>query len=122
MKKDATKTIVCKPERRGVGTEAGTKKQYLKCRPACKVTFKLPKEAATGAKKVTVVGDFNDWNPDAMPLKKARDGSFSITLEMECGRQYRFRYLIDATRWENDWSADRYEPNPFGGEDSVLEL
>jgi hypothetical protein len=38
------------------------------------------------------------------------------------GRTYRFRYLLDDERWENDWEADSYVPNEFGGDDSVLDL
>ena len=38
------------------------------------------------------------------------------------GRTYRFRYLIDNERWQNDWAADSYAPNEFGGDDSVLDL
>ncbi len=34
----------------------------------------------------------------------------------------RFRYLLDGERWENDWAADGYVPNPFGSEDSLLEV
>jgi hypothetical protein len=41
-------------------------------------------------------------------------------LWVEAGRQYRFRYLIDGERWENDHAADGYAPNPFGSEDAVL--
>jgi len=120
MRKRVTKTVVCKTEPGGVATEAGIRKQYLKCRPTCKVTFKLPKEAAPDANTVAIVGDFNNWNSDAALMKKAKDGAYSTTIELECDREYRFRYLIDGTRWENDWNADRYEPNPFGGEDSVI--
>ena len=35
------------------------KKQYLKSKPVCKVTFSVPAKEAT---KVAVVGDFNEWN------------------------------------------------------------
>ena len=35
------------------------KKQFLKSKPVCKVTFSLPAEEA---KKVSVVGSFNEWN------------------------------------------------------------
>lgn len=99
---------------------ARMKKQYLKSRPNCKVTFCLCKEAVRDASNVTVVGDFNSWDKNATPLKKQKDGGFSITLELECGREYRFRYLIDGWRWENDWNADKYSANPFGEEDSVI--
>ncbi len=43
-------------------------------------------------------------------------------LSLDPGRSYRFRYLLDGTCWENDWSADGYQPNPFGSEDSVVEV
>ncbi|GAB4389176.1 MAG: hypothetical protein Kow0025_12930 [Thermodesulfovibrionales bacterium] len=100
--------------------EIGIKKQCPKGRATCKVTFVLPKEAASGASRVTIVGDFNGWDEEANPLKRLANGNFTVTLELDKGREYRFRYLIDGERWENDWCADRYEPNPHGTEDSVV--
>lgn len=101
---------------------AGLDKKYLKTRPACKVTFVLPKEAASDAESVCILGEFNSWAQDAHPLKKLKNGDFAITLELETGRSYRFRYIIDGWKYENDWFADRYETNPYGGEDSVVDL
>ena len=101
---------------------AGLEKKYLKARPACKVTFLLPKDAAAEAESVCILGEFNNWSPDAHPLRKLESGDFTITLELETGRPYRFRYVIDGWKYENDWFADRYEPNPYGGEDSVVDV
>lgn len=101
---------------------AGIKKQYLKSNGSCNVTFSLPKEAAPGAKVVTIVGDFNNWNATEAPMKKLRNGSFQLTVKLERDREYRFRYLIDATRWENDWCADAYLPNEFGCDDSLVRV
>lgn len=98
----------------------GLKKEFNK--GLCTVSFTLPKEAAPEARSVHVVGDFNSWDERANPMKKEKNGDFTATIQMDCGREYRFRYLIDGRRWENDWLADRYEPNPFGEEDSVLVL
>jgi 1,4-alpha-glucan branching enzyme len=98
----------------------GLKKRYLKTKPVGKVTFKLPKEAARAARKVHVVGEFNDWDRKATPMARLKDGGFSVTLDLEPGREYRFRYLIDEQIWENDWEADKYEPSPYGAEDSVV--
>lgn len=100
------------------------KKKYLKSRPVCKVTFELPKAAVAGASKVAVIGDFNDWRTErGLSLKRQKDGRFAATLELPIGRAYRFRYLIDGERWENDWAADRYEPSDIGGADnSVVEV
>ncbi len=96
------------------------KKQYIKSVQACRVTFRLPKDAAPEAHIVTIVGDFNNWNTDETQLKRLKNGDFKITMELPCNREYRFRYLIDANRWENDWFADKYIPNPYGCDDSVV--
>ena len=45
-----------------------------------------------------------------------------MTVGLDAGRAYRFRYLLDGQRWENDWAADAYQPNDFGGDDSVVDL
>lgn len=86
----------------------------------CKVTFELPVEA--GAKTAHVCGDFNEWSPTATPMKRRKDGSLAATVALEAGRRYRFRYLLDDGRWENDWTADAYVANDFGGEDSVIDV
>jgi len=100
----------------------GIAKKFLKTRPLCKVTFTLPKEAAPEAETVCVMGEFNNWSRDATPMKRRTNGDFVASLDLETGRSYRFRYLIDGWRFENDWQADRYEPNPYGGEDSVVDV
>ncbi len=51
---------------------------------------------------------------------KLKSGDFKATLDLSCDREYRFRYLIDSNRWENDWKADKYIPNAFGDDDSVV--
>lgn len=97
------------------------KKKFLKSKPICKVTFTLPREAASNAKKVFLVGEFNDWKIDATPMRKVKGGAFTVTLDLETGRDYQFRYLIDGREWENDWNADNYQYSPFGNcENSVV--
>ena len=97
------------------------KKQYLKSRPVCKVTFRLPKLAAPSAKDVRLVGDFNEWNTaSATALKKLSNGEFTVTVELETGREYGFKYLIDGQKWENHWNADKYVHNAHGSDDSVV--
>jgi 1,4-alpha-glucan branching enzyme len=112
----ATATPAPQPKTRGID------KKFLKTRPVCRVTFTLPKEAASEAKTVCITGEFNDWSRDATPMKRRPTGDFSVSLDLETGRSYRFRYLIDGCTYENDWEADRYEPNPYGGQDSVVEV
>ena len=100
----------------------GVKKQYLKTGNVCNVTFRLPQEAASDATVITVVGEFNNWSLSDTPMKKLKNGSFTTTVKLVCGNEYRFRYLIDSSRWENDWCADAYMSNSFGGEDSVIKI
>jgi hypothetical protein len=100
----------------------GLEKKYLKQGTVCSVTFVLPKAAAAEAGSVCILGEFNNWSVDAHPLERREEGDFAITLELASGRSYRFRYVIDGWKFENDWFADRYEPNPYGGEDSVVDV
>lgn len=98
-------------------------KKFLKNKPVCKVTFTLAPDLVQDAKKVFLVGEFNDWKVDATPMRKLKDGAFTRTLDLETGRDYQFRYLIDGRDWVNDWQADRYEFSPFGNcENSVVSL
>lgn len=95
------------------------KKQVLKSKPVVKVTFTLPESVK--AETVYLVGDFNGWDEKATKMKKLKkDNSFSITLELEKGREYQFRYLVNGSEWHNDWHADKYVPNPFSGDNSVV--
>jgi 1,4-alpha-glucan branching enzyme len=96
------------------------KKSYSKNGRTCRVTFKLP--ADVEAEAVHLVGDFNDWDEASHLMKHLKDGSFSITISLETGKDYRFRYLLDGEAWENDWSADSYVPNEFGTEDSLVRI
>jgi len=96
------------------------KKRFLKTKPVCKVTFELPTEATRGASKVVLVGEFNNWDAGSTLMKRRKDGSYSITLDLPVNREYQFKYLIDG-HWENDWNADNYLPNPSGDcENSVV--
>ncbi|MEM6767764.1 MAG: isoamylase early set domain-containing protein [Bacteroidota bacterium] len=96
-------------------------KKFLKSKPVVKVTFKVSKSIVNGAKTVHVAGDFNDWNPETTPLKNLKSGDFSTTLELEQGREYQFRYVIDGAKWENDPEADKFVTTPYGdGQNCVL--
>ncbi len=96
------------------------KKSYSKDKKVCNVTFTVKADAAQGAKTITIAGDFNSWSSTETPLKKAADGSFSVKIPLEAGREYQFRYLLDGSRWENDWAADKYIPAPFSHTDNSV--
>ena len=48
------------------------KKQYLKSKPVCKVTFRLNAEAAGEAKNAELYGDFTGWDDKPLSMKKAK--------------------------------------------------
>lgn len=83
------------------------------------VTFELPGEVTEVS--VHVCGEFNDWSQTSIPMVRNGDGDYQATLLLETGRRYRYRYFIAGARWENDWLADDYVPNEFGGEDSAVD-
>ncbi|WP_353779111.1 isoamylase early set domain-containing protein [Winogradskyella sp. 3972H.M.0a.05] len=94
------------------------KKQYLKSKPVCKVTFTVPAEEAS---EVTVAGNWNEWNATAEPLKKLKNGTFKTTVDLESGKSYEFKYVVDG-EWQNDEQADAYAWNTFATENGVLNL
>ena len=99
------------------------KKQYLKSKPVCKVTFRISEERGNSAGTAYVVGEFNNWDSVSTPMKKLKTGAFTTTLDLVKGREYQFRYLLDNQIWENDADADKYVPTPFGDcENSVIDL
>lgn len=96
------------------------KKQFLKSKPVCKVSFRLDSAEASGAKKVQLLGDFNNWDKSTEPMTALKLNDFTATLELEAGKEFQFRYLIDGTEWKNDPQADSYVANSFGEENSVI--
>jgi len=101
----------------------GIQKQFLKRKPVCKVTFKIPKTVANASRSAHIVGEFNDWSTSATPMKKLKNGAFKATLNLETGRSYQFRYLLGESHWENDPEADGSMATPFGdSHNSVISL
>ena len=94
-------------------------KAFTPKRTVCKVTLALPAEWAD--KEVAVAGEFNDWDTGSEKLEKKKD-KWTTTLRLKPENEYKFKYYIDGERWENDDSADKYVPNEFGTEDSVVAI
>lgn len=83
----------------------------------------MPAEAAPEAKEMQLVGEFSDWTNAPIEMKKLKNGSFKTTVDLETGKEYEFRYVIDGEKWENDWEADAYRPNALTFEEnSVVSL
>ena len=83
---------------------------------AAPVRFTL---VAPSAVKVQLVGDFNSWNPVALPMRRGRDGS---TWEVEVGLapgRYTYAFVVDG-RVARDPSAAQAASDDFGVPSSVL--
>ena len=93
------------------------KKQFIKTKPVCKVTFSVEAKEATTA---SVVGDFNGWNPAEGLLSKLKTGTFKNTFELPKDASYEFKYVIDGV-YVNEPESDSFVFNEFAGtENGVL--
>jgi len=97
-------------------------KKYSKTKPTCKVTFTLAQEAIEGAKKVNLLGEFNNWNPKLGIPMTLSNKEFKAVVELPVGKDYQFRYQADNGLWENDWAADNYVEAPYNVHNSVVSL
>ncbi len=95
------------------------KKQFIKTKPVCKVTFSIEAKAA---KSAAVVGDFNKWDAKVGELSKLKSGTFKGVFELPKDASYEFKYVIDGV-FTNDPQADSYKWNDFAGtENSVVSV
>ena len=84
-----------------------------------KLTFSL--SLADTPTSVSVLGDFNGWDPHAHPLKKRANGTRSASVVVPPGREYCFKYLADGGTWFNDIEADSHVANEYGEVNSVIQ-
>lgn len=95
------------------------KKQFVKTKPVCKVTFSVE---AKQAKTASVVGDFNNWDLTEGALSKLKNGTFKATYDLGKDASYQFKYVIDG-EFINEPEADSFVWNDFAGaENSVLSI
>ena len=75
---------------------------------------------APGASRVALAGDFNGWDPRAIPLERdRRDGRWAVTLALAPGR-HSYAYVVDDTQWVRDPAATAAEPNDLTPPRSVV--
>ncbi|MBU2490359.1 MAG: isoamylase early set domain-containing protein [Proteobacteria bacterium] len=96
------------------------KKSYSKDGKTCRVTFRLPADACQETDGICVAGEWNGWDALAHSMKKAKDGSFSLTLPLPANAEYQFRYVADGWLWQNDPQADGYVANGLGEENGLV--
>jgi hypothetical protein len=85
-----------------------------------RVRFRL---RAPGARRVTVIGSWNDWSADD-PRQRLREvggtGLWEGWVAVAPG-EHRYHFLVD-DRPARPVDATRYRPDGFGGEDGVVEI
>jgi len=74
-----------------------------------RVTFILE---VKGAKNISLMGDFNNWNEKTHPMKKDDDDLWKKTVFLNSGR-YEYRFLVDG-QWQNDHRNNQLCKNRFG--------
>lgn len=67
-----------------------------------------------------LVGDFNDWDPAEHPFRVHPNGTRSVSVTVQPGQRYAFRYFCDGRFWCNDDDADGFERNQFGSENCFV--
>jgi 1,4-alpha-glucan branching enzyme len=78
-----------------------------------RVTFTLPAGEPAGA--VSVVGDFNGWDPYSHPLRVRGNRTRSASVTVPSGSTFRFRYLAEGGRWFDDETVQ-----PGDGADAII--
>jgi hypothetical protein len=61
------------------------------------ISFEIP--GSLWVERIHVVGDLYDWDRASLPFRLTRQGNWQIEIELDSGREYRFRYLVDGERW-----------------------
>ena len=100
-------TVIARPTARGAGALAG----------ATAVTFVF---RAPGASRVSLVGDFNGWDLEATPLRRATLGDTWIAqVPLERGL-HAYAFVIDGSDWAPDPSAPLAAEASFGRRNSLV--
>ncbi len=64
------------------------------------------------AQRVSLAGDFNNWDVNSMPMKKDKKGNWKASVDLDPGR-YEYRFYVDGN-WQDDPNAQERVDNPFG--------
>jgi hypothetical protein len=82
------------------------------------ITFEIP--GSVWADQIHLVGDFNDWDRESLPFRHTRQDNWHVELELDRGREYHCRYLVDGADWRSDRHADLHTLGSDGFLDSVV--
>lgn len=82
------------------------------------VSFRMNAPDATS---VALVGDFNDWDPDARKMRRNKSGGWWVTIRLAPG-VYQYKFVINGIEWHEDPENPKRELNSYGTMNSVCEV
>lgn len=78
---------------------------------------------APSARSVSLVGDFNKWNPAAHVLRRSGPGKpWELRITLPKGKMYVYDFVIDGEQWVPDPAVQTRVDDGFGGSGSLLRL
>ena len=75
--------------------------------------------AAPDAHTVAVAGSFNGWDPAALPMTRAANGTWIATIALPVG-EHSYQFVLDGRQWQPDPTAHAQVEDGFGGTNSVI--
>jgi len=75
---------------------------------------------APGARKVTLAGSFNKWDPNKLLAKKDTKGNWIIKAGLKPGK-HEYKFIVDGS-WTNDPRCTTCVANSFGSHNCVVEV
>jgi 1,4-alpha-glucan branching enzyme len=75
---------------------------------------------ADPAREVSLVGEFNNWDPDADPMKRDGNGTWTKTKMLSPGN-IEYKFWVDG-QWIEDPENLRVCPNCFGTQNNVAKV
>ena len=82
------------------------------------MVFEIP--ITIWADRINLIGDFKNWDRESLPWRQDRRENWQVEMELDAGREYRFRYLFDGAYWVYDWRADKSLTDTGGSYDSIV--
>lgn len=73
---------------------------------------------APQAKKVSVAGSFNKWDPKADPAKKDTKGNWVAKVSLKPG-SHEYKFFVDGN-WMNDPRSASFVGNAYGSQNCVI--
>jgi serine protease AprX len=71
-------------------------------------------------RSVSLVGDFNDWDPGRNCLHESEPGIWSCWIAKPCESRNRYKFVIDGSMWIDDPANNEKESDGFGGWNSRI--